>query len=211
MTHIMSYPKSKNMFGLTALVLVLAAGATFAAITAAQKPIPVTSAAPSVEKAAPNRSVDLGAGFSFVTGAQGSRVVAPEYVAKPAPKKIDLGAGYWLELNPGEGKVIAPARPSAYSKTMDIGAGFVLELNGSSGSITRPASASSALPATSSSHAAPQFIDLGAGYRLETSMQGSRIIAPEYTAHPAVNKTDLGGGYWLVNGADGWKVIQEGK
>ncbi len=67
----------------------------------------------------------------------------------------------------------------------------------SGNSVNKPASAAQAKP----------DMDLGAGYRLVTSAQGVRIVAPETAVRPADKTYDLGAGYRLVVNSSGGEII----
>jgi hypothetical protein len=52
-----------------------------------------------------------------------------------------------------------------------------------------------------------RWMDLGAGYWLETNAQGGQIIAPAMVVRPADKTFDLGAGYRLVITANGGQIL----
>jgi hypothetical protein len=133
------------------------------------------------------QKMDLGAGYTLVTNAQGSSIIAPETIVKSASQPLDLGAGYILR----DGQIVAPSRPDTSVRHIDLGAGYTLETTAYSGQIVAPASIVKVPPMTS------QTLDLGAGYTL----RDGQILAPASTVkvQPEISrKFDIGGGYWLV-------------
>jgi hypothetical protein len=140
--------------------------------------------------------MDLGAGYTLVTNAQGTSIIAPETIVKSASQSLDLGAGYILR----DGEIMAPARPDTSVRRIDLGAGYTLETNAYNGQIVAPASAVKAQPTTS------QTLDLGAGYTL----RNGQIVAPASTMKvrpEASQKIDIGGGYWLVLTGNSGEIV----
>jgi hypothetical protein len=138
-----------------------------------------------------------------VTGGNSSGVSAANQAI--SPQKIDLGAGYWLEMDAKGGRIIPPAtiiRPA--DKTIEMGDGYRLVITSSGGQIVPPARPSTYFKQT----------DLGDGYVLVETGDTGYIIPPSNPAKyqlpaPAIQKTYLGDGYWLIIGPDGGKIVSE--
>ena len=124
------------------LVIVFAAAALRPQMSAL---VPVTG--PQAASAAAMRNLDLGAGYTLVTNANGTHIVAPEAPVKSAPvsQTLDLGAGYILR----DGQIIAPARPDTSVRRTDLGAGYTLVTNAGNSQIVAPASSLKTAPVTS--------------------------------------------------------------
>ncbi len=219
-------------------------GAGYVLETGSQGSKIVAPSAPAVASAAVQR-LDIGAGYLLENSSQGSKIVAPSApaVASAAVQRLDIGAGYLLETSSQGTKLVAPiAQASALAaQEPALVPSFVLEVSAQDGQGYVPANAADSNSAKDlalapsfvldvSSHeelgfvptlsASPvssiQRLDIGAGYMLENSSQGSRIVVPNTPlklAATATNadylkKIDIGSGYMLVLGTgDSWKIV----
>jgi hypothetical protein len=169
--------------------LALVASAVVLAFVAAfffvrPQPTETVANAPSAENPS-HTTVDLGAGYTLVSNAQGTHIVPPNSLTpiqyKPEMlQKTDIGAGYWLIITSDGGEIVPPpnlmktqAQPTVLQKT-----------------------------------------DIGAGYWLIITSDGGQIVPParprKTQAQPTVlQKTDIGAGYWLIITSDGGQIVHE--
>jgi len=163
-------------------------------------------------------------------------------VAVASVQRLDIGAGYVLETSSKGSKIVAPSAPSnpasaALAAQESRLPSFVRQIVGSDyerdfapASVAEPASAQEPglvpsfvlairsqdergfAPAVSAS--ATQRLYIGAGYVLETSSKGSKIVAPSasFVPAPAVAASAtqtlyIGAGYVLETNAQGSRIV----
>jgi len=145
------------------------------------------SGAQSLAPARPStsfQSIDLVPSFvrDIIGTGSGAQIFAPAIVVHAQPvnnfQKIDLGAGYVLEMTANGGRVLAPRLVSPSVQTLSLQTiyltdGYVLKMNGTNGQVISPSANTFKVQPV----VYPQSFYIGLGYQFVFNADGGHVVA----------------------------------